>query len=218
MLKLSVKPIKGWETHDWLIKKHYAKRVPSISHSFGLFEGSTLTGVVTFGSPPSYSLTIGICGEDHSHKVLELNRLCLEHNRKNEASFLVGNALKQLPKPSIVVSYADTSVNHVGYIYQATNFIYTGMSAKRTEWREIGSNKHSKTLCGQVSLEERISKPDKYEIVERPQKHRYVYFCGDKRQKKKLLSLLNYPVKSYPKGNSKRYDSGSQVKSQLVLF
>ncbi len=214
----SVKPIRGWETHEWLLKKHYAKRVPSISYAFGIFEGRTLTGVVTFGSPPSYSLTIGICGEERSHQVLELNRLCLEHNRKNEASYLVGNALKQLPRPRIVVSYADTSVDHIGYIYQATNFIYTGLSDKRTEWREIGSNKHSKTLCDQVSLEERISNPDRYEVVERPRKHRYVFFCGNKREKRELLSLLNYPVESYPKGDTKRYDSGDSVMSQQVLF
>ena len=217
-LARNVKPIKNWETYEWLLKKHYAKRVPSISYAFGIFEGHTLTGIVTFGSPPSYSLTTGICGAEHSHQVLELNRLCLENNRKNEASYLVGNALKQLPKPMIVVSYADTSVSHVGYVYQATNFIYTGLSAKRTEYREIGSNKHSKTITEQVPLEYRKSNPHKYIVIERPRKHRYVYFCGNKREKKKFLLLLKYPVRRYPKGVTKRYDSGKSVAKQLQML
>lgn len=46
--------------------------------------------------------------------------------------------LKQYKDDLILVSYADSAQGHHGYIYQATNWIYTGISAKRTEWREIG--------------------------------------------------------------------------------
>ena len=52
---------------------------------------------------------------------------------------LVGRSLRLLPKPSVVVSYADTAQGHVGYVYQAANFIYTGLSAKRTDWKKTGA-------------------------------------------------------------------------------
>ena len=211
-------PIKSHETYDWLLLKHYAKRIPSISFAFGLFEDNVLEGVVTFGKPPSSSLCRGVCGNHNSEYVYELNRLCLQSNKPNQASYLVANAMKQLPQPTIVVSYADTSVNHTGYIYQACNFIYTGMSDKRTEWREKNSNRHSKTLCEQTSLEERKANPNKYEVVDRPRKHRYVYFVGNKTQKKNLINSLNYPTAPYPKGDNKRYDSGSKVSVQRNLF
>ena len=56
-------------------------------------------------------------------------------------------SLNLLPKPQAIVSYADTSQGHHGYIYQATNWIYTGLSAKRTERYDINNpNKHSKTV------------------------------------------------------------------------
>ena len=115
------------------MKLHYAKRMPSISHAFGLYDNKELTGVVTYGSPASPSLCIGVCGPECKDMVIELNRLCLLNNKKNEASYLVSNSLKLLPRPMIVVSYADTSMKHTGYVYQACNFIYTGKTAARTD-------------------------------------------------------------------------------------
>ena len=81
-------------------------------------------------------------------------------------------------------------MNHTGYIYQATNFIYTGISAKRTEWRIKGSNLHSKTITEQSTLQERKHNTDIYEVVERPQKHRYIYIVGNKKDKKNLKNRL----------------------------
>jgi len=215
---MEVLPIKHEECEEWLLKIHYAKRIPLIMHSFGLYVDKKLDGIITYGMPASPALCVGVCGEDHRHLVLELNRLCLLNNKKNQASFLVGNSLKLLPKPSIVVSYADTSMNHNGYIYQATNFIYTGLSAKRTEWRIRGSNRHSRTLTAQHTLQEMQNNPDKFYRLDRPQKHRYIYFLGDKKQKKEMLSKLNYNIEPYPKGDNVNYEVGHIPTVQGVLF
>ena len=34
--------IKPSETHEWILYKHYAKRIPSISYAFGLYNDKTL--------------------------------------------------------------------------------------------------------------------------------------------------------------------------------
>ena len=96
----SVESIPKHETHDWLLKKHYAKRIPSISYSFGLFENKKkLIGVCTFGSPPSHYLCIGICGKKFYKNVIELNRLCVNnHKIKNITSFFVSSCLKKIKK------------------------------------------------------------------------------------------------------------------------
>jgi len=214
---LVVQPIKSFETNNWFLEKHYAKRIPNIIYSFGLFCNSELIGVISYGNPPSPALCVGVCGEEYSSKVIELNRLCLQENKKNQASFLVSQSLKLLPKPKIVVSYADTSKGHVGYIYQATNFLYTGLSAKRTEWKIKGLNLHSKTVTSQSTLTERLSNPDKFEVVNRPQKHRYIYMVGNKKERKLLHNCLNYKIFPYPKGKTSRYNSGDKVKTQMVL-
>tara|TARA_R100000664_G_C2700644_1_gene101118 strand:+ start:75 stop:743 length:669 start_codon:yes stop_codon:yes gene_type:complete len=195
----SVKYITREATKPFILGIHYAKRMPSISYAYGLFKDNNLVGVVTYGSPPSQPLCIGIAGEKHKKKVLELNRLVLKNNLKNEASILVGKSLKILPKPSIVVSYADTSQLHTGFIYQATNFLYTGLSEKRTEWRMKNSNKHSKTICEQYSLQYRKSNPDIFFVTDRPRKHRYIYFCGNKKQIKEIKNDLKYQIHEYPK-------------------
>ena len=91
-----------------ILNVHYAKRMPSISYAFGLFKDGKLQGVCTFGSPASHFLCIGVCGVEHQSKVLELNRLVLTDNKKNQASFLIAKSLKLLPKPKIIVSYADS--------------------------------------------------------------------------------------------------------------
>ena len=215
-----VLPIKNEETYPWLLKKHYAKRIPSISYAFGLYEENQLIGVVTYGSPASHTLCIGICGKEWSDKVLELNRLCLQENSKNQASFLVANSIKLLPKPTIVVSFADSVQGHIGYVYQATNFIYTGLSAKHMEWAIKGQeHKHGRHIGGGLSLKEIKEKyGDDFYFKERSRKHRYILFHGDKKQKKTMRSLLKYDVLPYPKGDTKQYDSGGVVESQQLLF
>ena len=182
--------------------------------------GGGLVGVITYGIPASPALCMGICGKEYSDKVLELNRICLMDNTKNQASFLVANSIKLLPKPTIVVSYADMAQGHVGYVYQATNFIYTGLSANRVDWTVKGlEHKHSKTISDGMTLESIKEKyGDDFYYTERSRKHRYIYFHGNKIQKKMLKSKLMYKIESYPKGDSQRYDSGGKVLTQSLLF
>ena len=203
---LKVLPIKSEEATPWILQKHYAKRLPSISYAFGLFDGNVLVGVVTYGMPASPFLCIGVCGEEHRDIVLELNRLCLLNNKKNEASFLVANSLKLLPKPCVVVSYADTAMGHVGYVYQACNFLFTGTTKERTDMA-AENGKHSRHNQGNREIR-----------TNRSAKHRYVFLVGNKLQKKKLLSSLKYEVLPYPKGESDRYNAGGVVPTQDLLF
>jgi len=217
---MKVLPINTFEVEPWLLKKHYAKRMPQIMFAFGLYKDDILVGVVTYGIPASPPLCMGICGKEYADKVLELNRVCLLDNHKNEASFLVANSIKLLPKPMIVVSYADTSKGHVGYVYQATNFLYTGINPTRVDWTIKGQeHKHAKTIGDGLNLEKlKEIHGDDFYYVERSRKHRYILFHGSKTDKKVLRSKLKYEVLPYPKGDSQRYDSGTTVKTQQLLF
>jgi hypothetical protein len=217
---ISVKPIPSKEAEPWLLSKHYAKRMCPISYAYGAYRGQVLVGVVTYGTPVSSSLRVGICGAEWADKVLELNRLCCE-NTKNVASTLVGRSLRLLPKPCVVVSYADTAQGHVGYIYQATNFIYTGLSAKRTDWKIKGrEHMHGATIAdesrGQENRAEwmRAKYGDDFYLEDRPRKHRYVFPCGTKNQRQKINAALKYIPEPYPKGESRRYDASAKIETQ----
>lgn len=225
MKSYSVEPITYQEAYPYIMKKHYAHRMPCIQYAFGLFKSKEIVGIVTFGTPASPSLLSGLCGKKYKNIVFELNRLCLKDNILNESSFLISGALKMLPKPRIVVSFADSEQKHIGYIYQATNFIYTGLSAKRTDWKLKGKeNLHGVTIADEFRGKKNRSKlmrekyGDDFYLKDRPRKHRYVYFLGSKKQRKELLKALRYPILSYPKGESKKYDTSVEFPTQLKIF
>ena len=210
--ELRVAPVSAKEAEPWLLARHYAKRMCPISFAFGAYRDTVLVGVVTYGTPASPHLCRGICGEEWSDKVLELNRLCCE-NTSNVASILVGRSLRQLPEPSIVVSYADTAQGHVGYIYQATNFIYTGQtdSDRKTPRGDrvagIGHSRHDGRMAD-GTVDKSLG------IVRRLPKHRYVFPCGTAKQRAQIRAALRYSIEPYPKGESRRYDSSARIETQ----
>lgn len=200
--KREVRQITYTETKPFILGVHYARRMPCVQYAFGLFEGGVLCGCVTYGTPASPALCRGLAGEKNRKHVLELNRLVLlpEYSGDNRASFLIAHSLKMLPSRTFVVSYADTAWSHVGYVYQATNWLYTGMSAKRVDTYQPGGL-HPRAY----------NKNDHSDLYQtRSQKHRYVYLVGNKREKREMRKELIYKVlPEYPKGDETRYDPES---------
>ena len=222
----TVEPIKPSETYDWLLNKHYMKRLTCISYAFGLFENKILVGVCTYGSALPMGLRKGICGTKYQYLVYELNRLCINEDLdKNALSYFLCRTFKLLPKPLVLVSYADTNQYHTGYIYQATNWIYTGHSHTQLDWKLKGNEEiHSRTLMDEFAFQsDRVKKlkekyGDKlYQEMRKP-KHRYIMFLGSKTQKKNMLKNLKYNIEPYPKGKNKRYDASYKPVTQGKLF
>ena len=80
------------------------------------------------------------------------------------------------------------------------------------------TNKHSKTICEQYTLEERKNNPDKFYLIDRPRKHRYIYIIANKKDKKKLFKELKYPISDYPKGINKNYKTNNNINTQFTLL
>lgn len=218
---MKVLPIKNEEAEPWLLYKHYAKRIPIIRFAFGLYENNKLVGIVTYGPTPTPQVQKFMLGLGWENNIVELNRLCIETKTKNAASFLISNSLKMLPKPMAVVSYADGGQGHIGYIYQATNFIYTGaVTAHDDEYMVNGKKTHARSLAARgITNPKEWAKQNNIQIIKAKPKHRYVYFCGNKQQKKLMKYLLTYKIfDKYPKGESKRYDAGGSVQTQQLLW
>lgn len=202
----SVMRIPSRQVKEWLLKRHYAHRLPSISFAFGLARHSEIVGVCTFGVPASPSLCKGICGKNYKDLVLEFNRLCIEEGAPpNSASYLIARGIKQLPSPRILVSYADTGQGHIGYVYQATNWIYTGLTIERTDIA-TGEGRHSRHYD---------KKGDYSKRQLRTAKHRYIHFhkCSQV-----IRDSLRYPISPYPKGDTRRYKADANIVKQGLLF
>ena len=192
----------------FILDIHYAGRFPSVSKSYALDIDGELEGVITYGKPSSSPLRTGIAGPDMASHVLELNRLCLRGNIKNDASWLVASSLKALAGDYIIVSYADTHQGHMGTVYQASNFLYTGLSAKRTDWAVRGKEHlHGQTIADEFRGQPNRSKlmrdkyGDDFYLKPRPLKHRYVFITGGRAFKREALSSLRYEVQEYPERN-----------------
>ena len=201
MKEYTVVQLQNKEYKEWILDKHYAKRTCSVSYCFGLIKDSKIIGIVTFGYPPNYNYNNGKCiFSTLKYTTLELNRLVInEHNIKNLPSYFLSNAIKLLPKPIALVSYADPNQNHFGYIYQATNWIFTGNSTpKKRYYFEDGTT---------FDIRRGIDKKGKIIKVETLKPTlRYVYFHANKSEKKKMLKDMKLTVFPYPKGESLKYD------------
>lgn len=200
---------------DVIVKNHYLHRECPCSIAFGLFvdsknnhgliDSNKLVGVIVFGKPSSYTLCNGICGKDESSNVIEFNRLWVNDSMpKNTESFFVSKAIKKCPY-QIIVSFADSEQGHIGYIYQATNWIYTGISPKMKYFRlKIKSDNNGGTAYRRRERMTRKKILDQYgeDMVEEyfsSMKYRYVYFNCSKSRKCELLKKFKYKPLPYPK-------------------
>ena len=195
--------IPAEEAKKYLLDGHYLGRIPSISYAFGLFRNGDLDGVCCYGTPPSSPLRVGVCGPDWADNVIEMNRLFLIDNTKLDASWFIDKSLKLLPRPSIVVSYADPSAGHSGTIYRASNFIYCGLSEKRTDWKVKGKEHlHGQTIADEFRGVKNRAKAmrekygDDFYLEPRQRKHRFGYFVGSYKERKAMRSSLRWPAET----------------------
>jgi hypothetical protein len=192
-----------------------------IEYSFGLYDNNILVGVCSYGT----TLAIGI-RKIFNFNVYELNRLCVNEGlEKNVLSYFVSKTINLMPKTCVLLSYADMNQGHSGYIYQATNWIYTGLSAIVKEYKVKGQeDMHSQTL-----FDKSKGKTDRVAYLKmlygdnlymdyRPRKHRYFYFKGNKYEIKQMRKELKFKEEPYPKGENTRYDASYKPSIQTQLF
>jgi hypothetical protein len=194
----SVHPVSYRVAAATVAEAHYIGRLGSTSVSLGMRVQERLAGVITFGTVPGNNAA-SICGPDDASAVLELTRLALYGwAPANSESWLIGRSMSWLTKNrkdiSIIVSYADASVGHVGTIYQATNWVYTGMSTGDVVYAcDGGRVLHPRT----VGWDKSTLPPGAWRPS--PGKHRYVTFVGSPTNKRALRARLRWPPLPYPK-------------------
>ncbi|MET3658509.1 hypothetical protein [Sporosarcina psychrophila] len=144
----------------------------------------------------------GICGDDEKHNVLELTRLWVDDLvPRNGESFLISSGIRLLDS-EIIISYADSGQSHVGTVYQATNFIYAGLTHKSGGYMIDGDSSMLKRtisdLYGSIAKAREVL-GDRITTYDMPRKHRYIFFNASKRRKRELLAKLKFEIEEYPK-------------------
>jgi len=213
MAAFEIKTISRDEARPFIEGIHYAHRFPPIQFLFGLLEDGVLKGTVSYGPPASPQVAKSVFGGLFKERILELNRLVLDTTTKNAASFLVGRSLRQLTVPSAIVSYADGLMGHVGYIYQATNFLFCGGAKAHDNYYMVdGKMTHPRTLASRgITAPAQWAAENGIAIVKAAVKNRYLFLRGKNSQLLEMRGALKWPVLPYPKGESRRYEKGQTM-------
>lgn len=189
------------EAANYAVKRwHYSRAMPiGKIAKFGVWEDGRFIGAIMFGrgaSPPLYK-SVGL----KQTELVELVRVALA-NHRNPVSRILSITLRLFHRsnPGIraVVSFADMRQGHVGVIYQATGWIYTGHSMSdffliRGKWTQ------SRAVAGKYKtssidvLRKRVD--PKAEMVTSA-KHRYFWIFDEA-----LRPKFNQLRKPYPRGS-----------------
>jgi hypothetical protein len=134
---------------------------------------------------------------------LTLSRLWLSdelpHNSESRFIGVVLRSLKKYSGLKFLVSYADPAQGHLGTIYQATSWVYTGLS-QATPLYDIGDGRHyhSRSLShsfGSHGLAHFQRHGIDVRLVPQQAKHRYVYFLDPTWRARLRAPELPYPKK-----------------------
>ncbi len=204
--------------------------------AFGLYGNENiLQGVCTYGMPPChFNYGAGIFKDNYRVNTYELTRLVVNEGlQRNVLSFFVAGTLAQIPKPCCIVSFADPNNGHHGYIYQATNWLFTGLTqkgGKDKQWIINNREYHAKTITVKWMIEMKFKYDHSKNMSENwianggtieeneLRKYRYLYLLGNKKEIRQMKQALIFEILPYPKGVNLRYENNYTTVQQGVLF
>ncbi len=229
--RVSVREISSTIAKEIIVKKHYTHAWTACRYSIGIFyredesnalgDSDKLIGCLVYGFPVGARAATSISESLTKDNVLELTRLyCDDGYGSNIESYAIGQSFKWFrendPAIKVLISYADNGQEHLGAIYQATNWIYQGMNTEIALMPNysISLQKdpydwiHSRTVfsmwgSGNLDhLKREIGKQGYTEFWRReePPKHRYIQIIvGDKKEKRAIYKSLKHAIRDYPK-------------------
>lgn len=199
---MTVGPVSARDVHEFARRYHYTGVGNNANWRWGLWHGVVLHGVVSYNLP-TRSVCASVFGEEHLHRVWHMGRLILsEDSPHNSESRLIGGSLKAIqrdyPDTWGVLTYAATDAGHLGYVYQATNALYTGTGGDPIYYMDPAGKRRGTHLDGHGVGADRAAEMGWTRHHGGP-KHRYLYVLGSKTQRRQRMEQLRLPVLPYPK-------------------
>ena len=181
---------------------HYSRSIPANPVGYSVFNGKNeWCRVVIFavGATPHIASPYNL----RQGEVIELVRVAL-NGKQGSTSQCVSVALRlirrDIPLARLVVSYADIDQEHVGTIYQASNWYYEGKKGEDTKSGYIinGKKTHNKSVHS-LGLRQTLAEvrkhldPNATEFITKG-KYKYIYPL-----KPEMIDLCKKLHKPYPK-------------------
>lgn len=146
-----IKPVDHKPAKLLLSKYHYIHSAGRHGVNYGAFLGDELIAVAVFSFLPRQNISFDGFGFDETR---DLSRFCIhpKYRKKNLGSWFLKKCMKLLDSNiRLIVSYADTTFNHYGSMYKASNFVLDKV-VPPDYWyvSEDGWIMHKKTLYNQA--------------------------------------------------------------------
>jgi hypothetical protein len=192
---------------------HYAKSIPVNVHGYAVFNNNEeWCGVILYGTGANNNIATGYGLKQG--EVIELVRMALNGKQESTSKALALSLKlikKDVPLCKLVVSYADKDQNHTGIIYQATNWVYTGISMENktdSSWMVNGKRYHGRIVSDWVKSKGGLNGLTRKEFIHKHYdknaeefvtkgKIKYLYTLD-----KSMLQLVKGLSKPYPKSVS----------------
>lgn len=239
--KYDIKEISKQQALEMIQKYHYSNTLPRLNRHFvGFYLGGQLVGVVTlgWGTRPLHTIKAlfpSLTTEDY----FEIGRMVMtEEMERNSESQMLSQLIKwmktNLPNIKVLFTWADGMLGKVGYVYQASNFIYAGNSVGEMYMKD-GVKIHVRQIKSLIipdgTSDDRITvRPTIQQMKDfgiqhyKGKQYRYIYFLCDKKTRKRLEQecLINLS-ESAPKDcdlswKIKSLDTGKWVHSSMPEY
>ncbi len=184
---------------------HYSRTMPKSKRSYiGVWEGGAFIGAIIFGCGSGHATDGRRFGLARQFEIAELLRVALRKHRA-PVTRIVAVAVRMLyaqsPGLRILISYADPRQEHLGVIYQAGNWIYTGETGSSKAFVDRVGQEHHERVTSVTGWKKQFGKyirclkqSDAVRVIVLPGKHRYLYPL-DAEMRERLAPL----AKPYPK-------------------
>jgi len=194
---------------------HYSKRMPkSKLAKIGVWENDEFIGCVIFGVGATADLVkrFGVS----KYEGCELVRIAINRH-ESTVSQIIALSIKKLrtqsPNLRLIVSFADPEQGHVGSIYQAGNWVYTGRTQASDEYIINGKRWHGRALRHEkpvhLTTKQALNKMDEnWQLVKGSSKYRYLYPL-DRAMRRQIQKL----AQPYPK-----QISGGSVQGDTLTY
>lgn len=237
MRNFIIEPIDKDVAIEFIQKFHYSKILPRLTRYYlGVYNEQGLVGVITLGWGTQPLQTIKKIFHKHdvvTEDYIEIGKMCFSpflNNNNSSGSQILSELVKWVRKNTnhkFLYTLADGIMGKVGYVYQASSFIYIGdfdTSVYRDKF--TGEKIHprsAKQLCIENAERERKDKVYwlthdfcEYKGIEKINGKMFRYIYPLNRGARKMLSEYEeYKSMEYPKEHSllfkKRIEKGKMV-------
>lgn len=159
---LELRVVEPSVANEIISKYHYSRTSPGCTVAIGHYYQDEIKNLILYKFPIGRMMAQQVMEGGDSSNTFELVRMIsIEPKPQNMESYCISKSFKWLkqnmPNIKIIISYADNTMHHYGYSYQAVGFTYYGQSRPVIEYYLDGREFTNEHLIANLDLQVTIT-------------------------------------------------------------